>query len=44
MALTYPLITVGTRMQVQKSQRLSKGFLQTMQAILAKEGPAGLYT
>ena len=45
MAVTYPLITVGTRMQIQKSKNNhDKGFMDVMQSILDKEGVAGLYS
>ena len=42
MALTYPLITVSTRSQVNsKEQKLSQ--LETLKQILREEGVAGLF-
>jgi len=42
MALTYPLITLSTRAQVE-SQRADSGFLDTVQRIVKREGVNGLY-
>lgn len=42
MALTYPLITLSTRAQVE-SKRASSGFLDAVQKIVAREGVTGLY-
>lgn len=42
MALTYPLITLSTRAQVE-SKRAESKFLEAVQRIIAREGVAGLY-
>lgn len=42
MALTYPLITLSTRAQVESSRSKST-FLKTVKAILDREGASGLY-
>jgi solute carrier family 25 (peroxisomal adenine nucleotide transporter), member 17 len=47
MALTYPLITVSTRHQVQKSssgKQAYKGQLDAFKKIIAEEGVTGLYS
>ncbi|KAF9585837.1 hypothetical protein BGW38_000514 [Lunasporangiospora selenospora] len=47
MALTYPLITISSRQQVQKngkSKDAYKSTLDAVQKIVAKEGIAGLYS
>ncbi|KAK4215007.1 peroxisomal membrane protein PMP47B [Rhypophila decipiens] len=43
MALTYPLITLSTRAQVE-SKRADTGFLAAVQKIVAREGISGLYS
>ncbi|KAK3906464.1 peroxisomal membrane protein PMP47B [Staphylotrichum tortipilum] len=43
MALTYPLITLSTRAQVE-SKRAETAFLATVQHIIAREGVSGLYS
>jgi adenine nucleotide transporter 17 len=43
MALTYPLITLSTRAQVE-SKRAETAFLAAVQNIIAREGVAGLYS
>ncbi|KAK4239201.1 peroxisomal membrane protein PMP47B [Achaetomium macrosporum] len=43
MALTYPLITLSTRAQVE-SKRAETAFLATVQHIVAREGISGLYS
>ncbi|KAI7878277.1 mitochondrial carrier [Lichtheimia hyalospora FSU 10163] len=46
MALTYPLVSISSRLQVQKSDQDQEAYKNTMDAfvkILAKEGPKGLY-
>ncbi|EON96313.1 putative peroxisomal membrane protein pmp47a protein [Phaeoacremonium minimum UCRPA7] len=42
MVLTYPLITLSTRAQVE-SKRADSAFLKAVQAIVAREGVSGLY-
>ncbi|KAH8794505.1 mitochondrial carrier domain-containing protein [Hyaloscypha sp. PMI_1271] len=42
MALTYPLITLSTRAQVE-SKRADSGFLDAVKRIVAREGITGLY-
>ncbi|KAL7750428.1 hypothetical protein RI367_004202 [Sorochytrium milnesiophthora] len=45
--LTYPLITVSSRMQVQKNDKHDdayKNFVDGVQKILKKEGPKGLFS
>lgn len=42
MALTYPLITLSTRAQVE-SKRASSSFISAINAIIAREGVSGLY-
>ncbi|KAG9237236.1 putative peroxisomal membrane protein PMP47A [Amylocarpus encephaloides] len=42
MALTYPLITLSTRAQVE-SKRASSNFLEAVRHIIAREGVTGLY-
>ncbi|CAG8957495.1 hypothetical protein HYALB_00008794 [Hymenoscyphus albidus] len=42
MALTYPLITLSTRAQVESS-RADSGFLDAVKKIIAREGVTGLY-
>ncbi|KAN0110349.1 putative peroxisomal membrane protein PMP47A [Hyaloscypha variabilis] len=42
MALTYPLITLSTRAQVE-SKRADSGFLDAVKRIVAREGVTGLY-
>ncbi|RDW83087.1 putative peroxisomal membrane protein PMP47A [Coleophoma crateriformis] len=42
MALTYPLITLSTRAQVE-SKRADSGFLNAVRKIVAREGITGLY-
>lgn len=42
MALTYPLITLSTRAQVE-SKRADSGFLDAVQRIVQREGVTGLY-
>ncbi|KAK3387458.1 mitochondrial carrier domain-containing protein [Podospora didyma] len=42
MALTYPLITLSTRAQVE-SKRAETAFLAAVQKIIAREGVSGLY-
>ncbi|KAF9426985.1 hypothetical protein BGZ76_002522, partial [Entomortierella beljakovae] len=47
MALTYPLITVSSRLQVQKDKTDKEAYQNAFDAvkkILAKEGIAGLYS
>ncbi|OBZ89534.1 Mitochondrial substrate carrier family protein Q [Choanephora cucurbitarum] len=47
MALTYPLVSVSSRLQVQKNDTGKDAYKNTMDAfvkILAKEGPRGLYS
>ncbi|KAF9966232.1 hypothetical protein BGZ70_002926 [Mortierella alpina] len=47
MALTYPLITISSRLQVQKnkeSKEAYKSALDAVKKIVAKEGIAGLYS
>ncbi|KAK2000227.1 mitochondrial carrier [Colletotrichum falcatum] len=43
MALTYPLITLSTRAQVE-SKRADTAFLTAVQKIVAREGVSGLYS
>ncbi|KAI7861851.1 mitochondrial carrier domain-containing protein [Spinellus fusiger] len=46
MALTYPLVSISAKLQVQKSDDAKDAYKNTMDAfvrILAKEGPRGLY-
>ncbi|KAH6620650.1 mitochondrial carrier domain-containing protein [Chaetomium sp. MPI-SDFR-AT-0129] len=43
MALTYPLITLSTRAQVE-SKRAETAFLAAVQHIIAREGVSGLYS
>lgn len=43
MALTYPLITLSTRAQVE-SKRAETAFLAAVQNIIAREGVSGLYS
>lgn len=43
MVLTYPLITLSTRAQVE-SKRAETGFLAAVKRIVAREGVAGLYS
>jgi len=43
MALTYPLITLSTRAQVE-SKRAETAFLAAVQKIVAREGVSGLYS
>ncbi|KAL2017786.1 hypothetical protein VTK56DRAFT_1649 [Thermocarpiscus australiensis] len=43
MALTYPLITLSTRAQVE-SKRAETAFLAAVQRIVAREGVSGLYS
>ncbi|KAK4130309.1 mitochondrial carrier [Trichocladium antarcticum] len=43
MALTYPLITLSTRAQVE-SKRAETHFLEAVQKIVAREGVSGLYS
>ncbi|KAF6819916.1 peroxisomal membrane protein pmp47b [Colletotrichum sojae] len=43
MALTYPLITLSTRAQVE-SKRADSAFLTAVQKIVAREGVSGLYS
>ncbi|KAJ9149254.1 Peroxisomal membrane protein PMP47B [Pleurostoma richardsiae] len=43
MALTYPLITLSTRAQVE-SKRAETAFLKAVQSIVAREGVSGLYS
>jgi adenine nucleotide transporter 17 len=45
--VTYPLITVSSRLQVQKDDHSGdayKGFLDGVKKIIKKEGPAGLFS
>jgi adenine nucleotide transporter 17 len=42
MALTYPLITMSTRSQVSKTERMTQ--LETAKKIISEEGIAGLYS
>lgn len=42
MALTYPLITLSTRSQVSKTERMTQ--LATAKKIISEEGVAGLYS
>ena len=42
MALTYPLITMSTRSQVSKTERVSQ--LATAKKIITEEGVGGLYS
>ncbi|KAG0170222.1 hypothetical protein DFQ28_005061 [Apophysomyces sp. BC1034] len=47
MALTYPLVSISSRLQVQKNDKSSDAYKNTADAfvkILAKEGPKGLYS
>ncbi|KAG0359409.1 MAG: mitochondrial carrier domain-containing protein [Linnemannia gamsii] len=47
MAMTYPLITISSRLQVQKnkdSKEAYKGGMDAVKKIVAKEGIAGLYS
>ena len=47
MALTYPLITVSTRAQIQSKSTETNAFkaqLQAAQKIVQEEGIAGLYS
>jgi len=47
MALTYPLITISTRQQVQKDNQAKnayKGQLGTLKKIIKEEGIQGLYS
>jgi adenine nucleotide transporter 17 len=43
MILTYPLITLSTRAQVESKKAESK-FIQAVQSIIAREGVSGLYS
>ncbi|KAK4226482.1 mitochondrial carrier domain-containing protein [Podospora fimiseda] len=43
MALTYPLITISTRAQVE-SKDAQTSFLAAVQKVIAREGPSGLYS
>ncbi|KFZ19849.1 hypothetical protein V501_00466 [Pseudogymnoascus sp. VKM F-4519 (FW-2642)] len=42
MALTYPLITLSTRAQVESTRKRTT-FLESTRALLARDGPSGLY-
>ncbi|KAG0750410.1 hypothetical protein G6F60_000488 [Rhizopus arrhizus] len=47
MALTYPLVSISSRLQVQKNDTEKDAYKNTLDAffkILAKEGPKGLYS
>ncbi|KAI9310783.1 mitochondrial carrier domain-containing protein [Dichotomocladium elegans] len=47
MALTYPLVSISSRLQVQKNDKSQDAYKNTADAffkILAKEGPKGLYS
>ncbi|KAI8391541.1 mitochondrial carrier domain-containing protein [Radiomyces spectabilis] len=47
MALTYPLVSISSRLQVQKSDQSKDAYKNTMDAffkILKSEGPKGLYS
>lgn len=47
MVLTYPLVSVSSRLQVQKNDQSKDAYKNTVDAfikILAKEGPRGLYS
>ncbi|KAI7860482.1 mitochondrial carrier domain-containing protein [Circinella umbellata] len=47
MALTYPLVSISSRLQVQKNDDSNDAYKNTVDAfvkILAKEGPRGLYS
>ncbi|KAI7907154.1 mitochondrial carrier domain-containing protein [Cokeromyces recurvatus] len=47
MVLTYPLVSISSRLQVQKNDSSKDAYKNTMDAfikILAKEGPKGLYS
>ncbi|KAI8880087.1 mitochondrial carrier [Backusella circina FSU 941] len=47
MALTYPLVSISSRLQVQKNNTDKDAYKNTLDAfvkILAKEGPMGLYS
>ncbi|KAI8148277.1 mitochondrial carrier domain-containing protein [Fennellomyces sp. T-0311] len=47
MALTYPLVSISSRLQVQKNDASKDAYKNTLDAffkILAKEGPRGLYS
>ncbi|KAI8997510.1 mitochondrial carrier domain-containing protein [Pilobolus umbonatus] len=47
MTLTYPLVSISSRLQVQKNDSSKDAYKNTMDAfvkILAKEGPKGLYS
>ncbi|GAA5816341.1 hypothetical protein MFLAVUS_009869 [Mucor flavus] len=47
MALTYPLVSISSRLQVQKNDDSKDAYKNTVDAfvkILAKEGPKGLYS
>ncbi|KAK4520267.1 uncharacterized protein ATC70_008400 [Mucor velutinosus] len=47
MALTYPLVSISSRLQVQKNDASKDAYKNTLDAfvkILAKEGPKGLYS
>jgi adenine nucleotide transporter 17 len=42
MALTYPLITMSTRSQVSKTEKITQ--LETAKKIISEEGVPGLYS
>ncbi|KAK3344617.1 mitochondrial carrier domain-containing protein [Neurospora tetraspora] len=44
MALTYPLITLSTRAQVESKRSVDTTFLAAVQKIVAREGISGLYS
>ncbi|KAF8945713.1 hypothetical protein BGZ52_009415, partial [Haplosporangium bisporale] len=47
MALTYPLITISSRLQVQKDKKSKDAYksgADAVRKIVAKEGIAGLYS
>ena len=45
MALTYPLITVSLRCQIEKGTKdQTKGQMETFETILKEEGFGGLYS
>ncbi|CEJ00181.1 hypothetical protein RMCBS344292_14246 [Rhizopus microsporus] len=47
MVLTYPLVSISSRLQVQKNDASKDAYKNTLDAffkILAKEGPKGLYS
>ncbi|KAK3947479.1 mitochondrial carrier domain-containing protein [Pseudoneurospora amorphoporcata] len=44
MALTYPLITLSTRAQVESKRSVDTTFLAAIQKIVAREGISGLYS